>query len=171
MDTQARYSLKLFPAPAAVLATLVLATLPAWGELPPLISREVLFGNPVETYAEISPNGKMLAYLAPDDNGVMNVWVRTLGQKDDKVVTADKKRGIEEYEWRQDSEDILYIQDRDGDEDWHVYQTNLKTKYPGSEVRSRIVGHAARREQSSLRSRAARSFRVNRHSKGRAMAW
>jgi len=58
----------------------------------------------------------------------MNVWARTLGQEDDKVVTADKKRGIQYYEWQQDSEHILYIQDRDGDEDWHVYQTNLKTR-------------------------------------------
>lgn len=128
MDTQARYGLKLFLLQAAALAALVLATLPAWGELPPLIPREVLFGNPVKTQAQISPNGKMLAYLAPDDKGVMNVWARTLGQEDDKVVTADKKRGIRRYEWQQDSEHILYIQDRDGDEDWHVYQTNLKTK-------------------------------------------
>ena len=128
MEIRARYSLKLFLVPAAILAALVLATLPAWGELPPLIPREVLFGNPVKTQAQISPNGKMLAYLAPDEKGVMNVWARTLGQEDDKVVTADKKRGIRRYEWQQDSEHILYIQDRDGDEDWHVYQTNLKTK-------------------------------------------
>ncbi len=104
------------------------AVTPAVAELPPLIPREVLFGNPVKANAQISPNGKMLTYLAPDDKGVMNVWVRTLGQEDDKVVTADKKRGIRNYEWQQDGEHILYIQDRDGDEDWHVYQTNLKTK-------------------------------------------
>jgi dipeptidyl aminopeptidase/acylaminoacyl peptidase len=110
------------------LAALVLATLPAWGELPPLIPREVLFGNPVKTQAQISPSGKMLAYLAPDDKGVLNVWVRTLGQEDDKMVTTDKKRGIRAYEWQQDSEHILYVQDRDGDENFHVYQTNLKTK-------------------------------------------
>jgi len=128
MEIQARYSVTLFLVPAAVMAALVLATLPAWGELPPLIPREVLFGNPVKTNAQISPNGKMLAYLAPDDKGVMNVWVRTLGQEDDKVVTADKKRGIRGYEWQQDSEHILYMQDSDGDENWHVYQTNLKTK-------------------------------------------
>ena len=58
----------------------------------------------------------------------MNVWARTLGQEDDKVVTADKKRGIREYQWQQDSEHILYMQDRDGDENWHIYQTNLKTQ-------------------------------------------
>jgi dipeptidyl aminopeptidase/acylaminoacyl peptidase len=110
------------------LLTLGLAALPALAELPPLIPREVLFGNPVKTQAQISPNGKTLAYLAPDDKGVMNVWVRTLGQEDDKVVTADMKRGIRYYKWQQDSGHILYIQDRDGDEDWHVYQTNLKSK-------------------------------------------
>ena len=113
---------------ALTFLTLGIAAGPALAELPPLIPRETLFGNPVKTQAQISPNGKMLAYLAPDDKGVMNVWVRTLGQEDDKVVTADKKRGIRYYKWQQDSEHILYIQDRDGDENWHVYQTNLKTK-------------------------------------------
>jgi len=113
---------------ALALLALGIAAGPALAELPPLIPRETLFGNPVKTQAQISPNGKMLAYLAPDDKGVMNVWVRTLGQEDDKVVTADKKRGIRYYKWQQDSEHILYIQDRDGDENWHVYQTNLKTK-------------------------------------------
>ena len=52
MDTQARYSFQLFLVNAAVMATLGLATLPAWGELPPLIPREVLFGNPVKTEAQ-----------------------------------------------------------------------------------------------------------------------
>ena len=128
MNSQARYSLKLFLVPAAFLAALVLATLPAWGELPPLIPREVLFGNPAKTGAQISPNGKMLAYLAPDEKGVMNVWVRNLGQNDDHVVTADKKRGLEFYKWQPDSEHILYSQDFNGDGNYHVYQTNLKTK-------------------------------------------
>ena len=111
MDTPARYSFQLFLVHAAVMAALVLAALPAWGELPPLIPREVLFGNPVKTEAKISPNGKMLAYRAPDEKGVMNVWARTLGQEDDKVVTADKKQGIRDYQWQQDSEHILYMQE------------------------------------------------------------
>jgi hypothetical protein len=52
-----------------------------------------LFGNAEKDQAQISPNGKMLGYLAPE-KGVMNVWVRTVGLTDDHVVTADKKRGI-----------------------------------------------------------------------------
>jgi len=46
---------------ALALLALGLAALPALAELPPLIPREVLFGNPVKTQARISPNGKMLA--------------------------------------------------------------------------------------------------------------
>jgi dipeptidyl aminopeptidase/acylaminoacyl peptidase len=127
MLTSARRHFRRYTLVPLAFLTLGIAALPALAELPPLIPREVLFGNPEKTQAKISPNGKLLAYLAPD-KGVLNVWVRTIGQNDDQVVTADKKRGIQYYEWQQDSEHILYIQDRDGDGNQHVYQTNLKTK-------------------------------------------
>ncbi|MBZ5648191.1 MAG: S9 family peptidase [Acidobacteriia bacterium] len=93
-----------------------------------LIPRQILFGNPERTSPRISPDGTRLAYLAPDDKGVLNVWVRTIGKTDDQVVTADKKRGIRFFLWQFDSQHVLYIQDRDGDENFHLYQTNLKTK-------------------------------------------
>lgn len=86
----------------------------------PLIPREVLFGNPQRISAALSPDGTRLAYLAPDD-GVLNIWVRTLGQDDDRVVTRDRGRGIRAYRWAPDGTRLLYVQDRDGDENWHVY--------------------------------------------------
>ncbi len=92
----------------------------------PLIPRETLFGNPKIASPRLSPDGKMLAYLAPE-KGVLNVWVRTLGKTDDRVVTADKKRGIRTYFWQDDSRNILYAQDLDGDENWHLYQADLAT--------------------------------------------
>ena len=46
--------------------------------MPELIPREVLFGNPVKTSPRISPDGKRMAYLAPEEN-VLNVWVKTIG--------------------------------------------------------------------------------------------
>ncbi len=109
------------------LALALSLVLPALAQQPPLIPREVLFGNPEKAAPQTSPDGKMLAYLAPE-KGVLNVWVRTVGKADDHVVTADKKRGIRIFFWQQDSEHILYMQDFDGDENWHLYQTNLKTK-------------------------------------------
>ena len=70
----------------------------------PLIPRELLFGNPERTSPRISPDGTRLAYLAPDSKGVLNVWVRTIGQTDDQVITADKKRGIRQFNWQYDSQ-------------------------------------------------------------------
>jgi dipeptidyl aminopeptidase/acylaminoacyl peptidase len=96
-------------------------------ELPPLIPRSVLLGNPDKASPRISPDGTKLAYLAPT-NDVLNVWVRTVGQQDDQVITADKKRGIRMFFWQQDGEHIIYLQDQDGDENWHLYQTNLKNR-------------------------------------------
>jgi dipeptidyl aminopeptidase/acylaminoacyl peptidase len=92
-----------------------------------MIPRELLFGNPERAQPRLSPDGAKLAYLAPH-NGVLNVWVRTIGKEDDHVITADKKRGIRFYTWQYDGKHVLYIQDRDGDENWHLYQTNLETK-------------------------------------------
>jgi dipeptidyl aminopeptidase/acylaminoacyl peptidase len=95
--------------------------------LPPLIPREVLFGNPVRTSPKISPDGRYLAYLAPDDRNVLQVWLRAVGQQDDRVLTADKKRGIRTFFWPYDGEQLIYLQDRDGDEEWHFYATHLRT--------------------------------------------
>ena len=60
---------------------------------PKIIPREVLFGNPVKMRPRISPDGKMMAYLAPVNNA-LNVWVNTIGKEDDRVVTKDEDRGI-----------------------------------------------------------------------------
>ncbi|MHC4751112.1 MAG: S9 family peptidase [Planctomycetota bacterium] len=93
---------------------------------PELIPREILFGNPVKSSPQVSPNGKMMAYLAPVDN-VLNVWVKTIGKEDDRVVTKDDDRGIRRYFWAGDSEHIMYLQDVGGDENWRLYGVNLKT--------------------------------------------
>ena len=72
------------------------------------------------------------------------MWVRTLGKTDDHVVTNDRKRGIRNFFWQFDSKNILYAQDRDGDENWHVYQTNVASKQtrdltPFEKVRADII--------------------------------
>jgi len=91
----------------------------------PLISRDILFGNPERTSPQISPDGKRLAWLAPDEKNVLQVWVKTLGQEDGKKVTADRRRGIRTYLWAQDDRTLLYLQDSDGDENYHLYGVDL----------------------------------------------
>ena len=92
----------------------------------PLIPREVLFGNPERVSPHISPDAQKIAYIAPQ-NGVLNVWVRTLGQTDDRVVTDDRERGIRAFFWAYDNKHLLYVQDKGGDENWHLYRVNLET--------------------------------------------
>ena len=98
--------------------------------LPSLIPREVLFGNPERTQPRISPDGKLLAYLAPL-NGVLNVWMGPVGGEDFEAVTNDKKRGIRVYSWAEDGRHLIYLQDKDGDENWRLYAIE-----PGSAARS-----------------------------------
>jgi dipeptidyl aminopeptidase/acylaminoacyl peptidase len=108
---------------APMLTLLMIAA--AQGELPPLISRDILFGNPERTSPALSPDSKRLAWLAPDTNNVLQVWVKTVGKDDDKIITADKKRGIRQYFWAKDNRNLLYLQDSDGDENFHAYGVDL----------------------------------------------
>ncbi|MBD1894443.1 S9 family peptidase [Coleofasciculus sp. FACHB-129] len=94
-------------------------------QLPPLIPREVLFGNPERTSPRLSPDGKYLAYIAPDEKNVLQVWLRTVGQEDDRQLTADKKRGIRIFLWTYNADQLMYMQDSDGDENFHLYSVNI----------------------------------------------
>jgi hypothetical protein len=78
-----------------LLAALALsAPLADAAELPAPIPREVIFDNPERAFPQISPDGTRLAWLAPDEKNVLQVWVQTVGKDDATKVTADKKRGI-----------------------------------------------------------------------------
>lgn len=109
----------------------------------PLIPRTILFGNPVKTSPQISPDGARLAYLAPVNN-VLNVWVGTLDGDDAAPVTDDRDRGIRFYFWAGDGHHILYLQDIGGDENWRLYAVDAATKTvrdltPFPEVQVQIV--------------------------------
>ena len=94
--------------------------------LPPLIDIEKLFADPLFAGASISPDGTKIAYLAPK-NGRTNVWVRGVNEEHDQAVcvTHDSRRGIRTYHWTDDPRWLLYLQDTDGNEDWHLYRVDL----------------------------------------------
>ncbi len=116
----------------------------------PLIARDLLFGNPERTSPSLSPSGTSLAWLAPDEKNVLQVYVQPLGSKDPAtVVTADKKRGIRWYQWTEDSKSILFTQDADGDENFHVFRVELASKNvrdltPWQGVRASVLGGSAK---------------------------
>ena len=98
-------------------------------DLPPLIDRDVFFGDPELSGAQISPDGKWVSFRK-SYNGVMNIWVKKTSQSFDaaKPVTADTERPVTGYFWTQDSRYILYVQDKGGDENYHVYAVDPKGK-------------------------------------------
>ena len=96
--------------------------------LPGLIPRDVLFGKPERTRARLSPDGKRLAWIALDEKNVPQVWVKTIGKVDERLLTADKRRGIRQYLWAEDAHTILYMEDADADENTHVYSLDVEQK-------------------------------------------
>ena len=121
----------------------------------PLIPRRVFFGNPDRTQVTISPDGAHLAWLAPR-NGVLNVWVAPRERPADaRPVTVDTGRGIRFYAWAYTGRDILYIQDKGGDENWRVYSADVNTGEVGDltpfdGVAAQIVGLSHRRPDELL---------------------
>lgn len=91
----------------------------------PLIPRRTLFGNPDRTLVRISPDGRYISYLAPVD-GVLNVWVGPTDRLDQaRPVTNDRRRGVRSYAWVHTGRHLVYLQDHDGDEDWHVHRVDV----------------------------------------------
>lgn len=83
--------------------------------VPTLIPRKAIFGNPTRLQPAISPDGNLLAFIAPKDD-VLNIWVAPIDNpKNAKCITGDTKRGIRQFNWTY-SNQIVYIQDKNGDE-------------------------------------------------------
>jgi dipeptidyl aminopeptidase/acylaminoacyl peptidase len=104
-----------------LLLPLFATMLPAQG-LPPLIDRELLFGNPEISGAQISPDGKFLAFIKPYKD-TRNVWVKKTGEPFSaaRVLTTETKRPVAAFLWTRDSKFIGYVKDNDGDENFNLY--------------------------------------------------
>ena len=102
---------------SGLLLTLSSASLPLQAsDQPPLIPREVLFGNPEIVAVDLSPDGTRLAYLAPLD-GVLNLWVRELdGRRPARPLTRSRKRPQRGATWTSDGRYLISTRDGDGDE-------------------------------------------------------
>ncbi|MCK4593233.1 hypothetical protein KAU45_01935 [bacterium] len=95
-------------------------------DLPRLIPREVLFGNPERFSPRLSPDGAQMTYIAPYE-GVLNIWIKTVGADDDRPLTRDTGQGIRRHYWAKNGEYVLYLQDFDGDENFHLYRVEVAT--------------------------------------------
>ena len=89
---------------------------------PPLIDREIFFGDPEIAGGRLSPDGAYISFLKPYE-GTRNIWVKTLDAsfEDAIPVTAVTERPIMSYFWSRDGRYLLYIMDRGGDENFNIY--------------------------------------------------
>jgi dipeptidyl aminopeptidase/acylaminoacyl peptidase len=121
----------------------------------PLIPRSALFGNPVRAQARLSPDGRYISFLAPRE-GVLNVWLAPFGRLDAaKPLTNERKRGIRQHQWADDSRHVLFLQDEAGDENWRVYSVDVQSGQqidltPLEKVRAEIVGLSHERPDVAL---------------------
>ena len=101
-------------------------------DLPPLLDRQVFTGDPEVTGAQLSPDGRFIAFRKPHDD-VLNVWVKSIDEpfEDARLLTADD-RPVPGFGWTEDGRYVLYVQDRGGDENYHLYAID-PTDSPGED--------------------------------------
>jgi dipeptidyl aminopeptidase/acylaminoacyl peptidase len=89
---------------------------------PPLIDRNLFFGEIAIAGAQISPDGRFISFLKPY-KGTRNIWVKAADEDFSKArpVSAEAARPIRSYFWSRDSKYILYSQDSAGDENFNIY--------------------------------------------------
>ena len=131
---------------ATTLMALPLTSIPAGAQTTaPLIPREKFFGNPTKTAGRLSPDGKWLSWIAPRE-GVLNVWVAPASDpKSARPMTNERQRPIRAYFWSPDSRQILFINDKGGDENFLLYGVDVasgeqRSLTPFEKTRVQIVG-------------------------------
>jgi dipeptidyl aminopeptidase/acylaminoacyl peptidase len=119
-------------------------------QLPPIIDREIFFGDPEISGAQLSPNGKYITFIKPFKN-VRNIWIKERKDAFNKArpLTADTTRPIPGYFWSRDSKYVLYVQDKGGDENYRVYAIDptvpgdpvppARTLTPQEKIRAMII--------------------------------
>jgi dipeptidyl aminopeptidase/acylaminoacyl peptidase len=111
-----------------VLTSTVLAQDKAAG-LPPLIDRDLIFGNPEIAAAQLSPDGHFVAFLKPWKD-TRNIYVKSVSEPFSaaRLMTTETKRPVAAYFWTQDSKSIVFVKDHDGDENFNVYAVDPSAK-------------------------------------------
>lgn len=98
---------------------------------PPLLDRELFFGDPEISNAQLSPDGAFMTFMRPH-NKVRNIWIKRASEPFSmaRPLTESVKRPIPGYLWTRDSRYVLFVQDNDGDENFNVYALDPSQNKP-----------------------------------------
>jgi dipeptidyl aminopeptidase/acylaminoacyl peptidase len=114
---------------------------------PPIIDRQLFFGEVEIAGAQISPDGLYLSFLKPY-KGTRNIWVKKASEPFSaaRPVSAEATRPVRVYFWSRDSKYLLYAQDAAGDENFNVYAVDptlpadAKTGVPPTRALTNLKG-------------------------------
>lgn len=82
------------------------------------------FAKPKSSSFQLSPNGKYMSYMEKADDGKNHVYVKDVKTGDVKRAIEEKDELIKGYGWIND-ERLLFMMDNGGNENFHIYATNL----------------------------------------------
>jgi len=110
---------------------------------PRQVALEDFFKQPERSRYRISPDGKMLCYMAPWKNR-QNIYVMPVGSTDSATrITSETERNYSSYDWASPDR-IVFEKDFGGDENFHIFSvksdgSQLKDLTPFKGVRAGIV--------------------------------
>ena len=107
---------------------LIFPAVKVFAAVPPLLPMEDFFRNPDTAAFAISPDGKRLAFVKPWQRR-MNVYIKDLATGTEKRITSATERDIAGFFWK-GNEKIIFAQDSGGDENFHVYITDITGAEP-----------------------------------------
>ena len=109
--------------------------------IPPLLDRELFFGDPEIVGADLSPDGRYIAFMKPLD-GVRNVWVKRAEEPFEaaRPITRDAKRPIPGFFWTRDAKYVLFVQDQAGDENYNVFAVDPSEPEPVARNLTQVEG-------------------------------
>ena len=83
------------------------------------------FGNRESNWGyKVSPDGARVGWIG-SHRSRMTIFFRPVGEGRAGIVDTHSPRSVSDFQWAADSRRILYIQDRNGDERYHVYLTSI----------------------------------------------
>ena len=82
------------------------------------------FARPKASSFRLSPNGKYMSYLEKDDKNKNHVYVKEIATGKVTRAIEEKDELVKGYGWISD-EKLYYMMDKGGNENFHIYATNI----------------------------------------------
>uniref|UniRef100_A0A8R1E3D8 Peptidase_S9 domain-containing protein n=1 Tax=Caenorhabditis japonica TaxID=281687 RepID=A0A8R1E3D8_CAEJA len=119
--------------------SLLISTLLIVAQSVEIIPREVLFQDAKYSSVSLSPDAKQVGYVAPDDHGVKNVFVRCSSCSFSRQVTFETDHPVLDFVWTSLPDVIIFIQDNHGDENTKFYKKNISSAAINVDKTARVV--------------------------------